>query len=158
MIFCFNLAWNSIGWWPWCSDQSCLLGESEIAGSNATLASVFQIKKYPPLTHKNSISWGASVTDSVLGLRPSEFRILYLEGSVIAFISQSSGGYPGLVWPICAQRWPFIQFHLKTVYLRFQRHKDFIRVNPYSAGIDFSRQNLTSVDVRFWRLKIILSL
>ena len=25
--------------------------------------------------------------------------------------------------------------------------------NPYSAGIDFSRQNLTSVDVRFWRLK-----
>ena len=26
-------------------------------------------------------------------------------------------------------------------------------INPYSAGIDFSRQNLTSVDVRFWRLK-----
>ena len=25
----------------------------------------------------------------------------------------------------------------------------------YSAGIDFSRQNLTSVDVRFWRLKSI---
>ena len=24
-----------------------------------------------------------------------------------------------------------------------------LRVNPYSAGIDFSRQNLTSVDVRF---------
>ena len=23
------------------------------------------------------------------------------------------------------------------------------RVNPYSAGMDFSRQNLTSVDVRF---------
>ena len=23
---------------------------------------------------------------------------------------------------------------------------------PYSAGIDLSRQNLTSVDVRFWRL------
>ena len=22
-------------------------------------------------------------------------------------------------------------------------------INPYSAGIDFSRQNLTSVDVRF---------
>ena len=28
-------------------------------------------------------------------------------------------------------------------------------VNPYSAGIDFGRQNLTSVDVRFWRLKSI---
>ena len=27
--------------------------------------------------------------------------------------------------------------------------------NPSSAGIDFSRQNLTSVDVRFWRLKSI---
>ena len=25
--------------------------------------------------------------------------------------------------------------------------------NPYSAGTDFSRQNLTSIDVRFWRLK-----
>ena len=25
--------------------------------------------------------------------------------------------------------------------------------NPYSSGIDFSRQDLTSVDVRFWRLK-----
>ena len=24
--------------------------------------------------------------------------------------------------------------------------------NPYSAGIDFKRQNLTFVDVRFWRL------
>ena len=26
-------------------------------------------------------------------------------------------------------------------------------INPDSAGIDFSRQNLTSVDVRSWRLK-----
>ena len=32
------------------------------------------------------------------------------------------------------------------------------RVNPHSAGIDFSRQNLTSVDVRFWRLKSIPAL
>ena len=30
--------------------------------------------------------------------------------------------------------------------------------SPYSAGIDFSRQNLTSVDVRFWRLKSISAL
>ena len=28
-----------------------------------------------------------------------------------------------------------------------------LTLNPYSAGIYFSRQNLTSVDVRFWRLK-----
>ena len=30
--------------------------------------------------------------------------------------------------------------------------------NTYSAGIDFRRQYLTSVDVRFWRLKSILAL
>ena len=30
--------------------------------------------------------------------------------------------------------------------------------NPYSAGIDFRRQNLTFVDVRFWRLKSIPAL
>ena len=30
--------------------------------------------------------------------------------------------------------------------------------NSYSAGIDFSRQNLTSADVRFWRLKLIPAL
>ena len=32
--------------------------------------------------------------------------------------------------------------------------------NPYTAGIDFSRQNLTSVhvDVRFWRLKSLPAL
>ena len=28
-------------------------------------------------------------------------------------------------------------------------------INPYSAGIDFSRQNQPSVDVWFWRLKSI---
>ena len=28
-------------------------------------------------------------------------------------------------------------------------------INPFSAGINFRRQNLTSVDVRFWRLKSI---
>ena len=31
-------------------------------------------------------------------------------------------------------------------------------LNPYSAGVDFSRQNLTSADVRFWRLKSIPAL
>ena len=29
------------------------------------------------------------------------------------------------------------------------------RFNPYSAGIEFSRQNPMSTDVRFWRLKSI---
>ena len=31
-------------------------------------------------------------------------------------------------------------------------------INPYSAGIDLSRQNLTSVDLRLWRLKSIPAL
>ena len=30
-----------------------------------------------------------------------------------------------------------------------------IIIKPHSAGIDFRRQNLTSVDGRFWRLKSI---
>ena len=28
-----------------------------------------------------------------------------------------------------------------------------LQFDPYSSGIDFSRQNMTSVDVRFWQLK-----
>ena len=45
---------------------------------------------------------------SVLGLRPPglEFRILWLEGSVISFISPPSGGSPGPAQPICAHMWP----------------------------------------------------
>ena len=31
-------------------------------------------------------------------------------------------------------------------------------LNPYSAGIDFRRQNPISTDVRFWRLKSIAAL
>ena len=31
-------------------------------------------------------------------------------------------------------------------------------MDPYSAGIVFSRQILTSVDVRFWRLNLIPAL
>ena len=34
----------------------------------------------------------------------------------------------------------------------------FRDINPYSAGIDFSRQNLMSEDVRFWQLKSIPAL
>ena len=57
-----------------------------------------------------------SVTESVLGLRPPgfEFRILCLKGSII---SPSSGGYPGPIRPVCAQKCPkarFIHFILFT--------------------------------------------
>ena len=30
--------------------------------------------------------------------------------------------------------------------------------NPFSAGTDFGRQNLTPIGVRFWRLKSIQAL
>ena len=50
-------------------------------------------------------------------------------------------------------------------YNRYTAHQytklfnlQFLQLNPYSAGIDFSRQNLTSVDDRFWRLKSIPAL
>ena len=46
-----------------------------------------------------------------------------------------------------------------VVWLRSQPLQHWIIIyNPYSAGIDFSRQNLTSVDVRFWQLKSITAL
>ena len=35
-------------------------------------------------------------------------------------------------------------------------HKNCQRFNPYSEEIDFSRQNFTPVDIRFWRLKVDL--
>ena len=36
--------------------------------------------------------------------------------------------------------------------------QSYLSFNSYSAGIALSRQNLTSVDVRFWRLKSIPAL
>ena len=49
---------------------------------------------------------------SVLGLTATrfEFPSMCLEGSVISFISPSSGGCPGPVQPICAQGWPRTPF------------------------------------------------
>ena len=46
----------------------------------------------------------------------------------------------------------------KFNFTDFNLRKITWRVNPYSAGIDSSSQNLTPVDVRFWRLKSIPSL
>ena len=68
------------------------------------------------LPHLVGRSAGWHFSSHLLGLRPPghEFRILCLEDSVISFISPSSGGSPGAVQPICAQRWPkarFISFH-----------------------------------------------
>ena len=108
-----------------------------------------------------------------------------------AIISPSSGGSPGPVQPIRAQRctysaWNPIHFisfervnisgvsdnhgtlkdYLSQVRLQWLRLPG-IRVskthvscplNPHSAKIDFSRQNLTPVDVRFWQLKSIFAL
>ena len=58
--------------------------------------------------------------DGVLGPRSPglEFRILCLEGSVISFISSSSGCSPGQVSHKCAQRWLYIN-HIH--FISFQR-------------------------------------
>ena len=74
----------------------------------------------------------------MLGLRPPglEFRILCLEDSVISIISSSSGGSPGPVYPICAQRWPkarFISFH-------FCLHSELALV-PISFQSDIKRSS-----------------
>ena len=46
--------------------------------------------------------------------------------------------------------------HLNTYGMGLRPLEIFLLL--YSAGIDFSRQNLTSTDVRFWRLKSIPAL
>ena len=50
----------------------------------------------------------------------------------------------GLMLGQCRRRWPNINPYNTELFL----------FNSYSAGIDFSRQNLTSVDVRFCRLSL----
>ena len=42
----------------------------------------------------------------------------------------------------------------QTVWIPYNTYHSY----SFSAGIDFSRQNLTSVDVRFWRLKSVPAL
>ena len=42
--------------------------------------------------------------------------------------------------------------------VRQRKNLSSFLINLYSAVIDFSRQNLTSVDVRVWRLKSIPAL
>ena len=42
-----------------------------------------------------------------------------------------------------------------VLYNHVKIHIELCLFNSYSAGIDFRRQNVTSVDVRFWRLKTI---
>ena len=69
----------------------------EIAGSNPTLAFKSQRNKMFLPRSLVKILWGASGTKSVFGLRPPglEFWIMWLEGSVISFISPYSRGSPG---------------------------------------------------------------
>ena len=54
---------------------------------------------------------------------------------------------------------PEFHHHLREFRAKLQEliveSKYKLRINPCSAGIDFSHQNLTSVDGRFWRLKSI---
>ena len=45
-----------------------------------------------------------------------------------------------------------------TIFLSSTVYGHYKYVYSYSAGLDFTRQNLTSEDVRFWRLKSIPAL
>ena len=49
------------------------------------------------------------------------------------------------------RRWPYIKPALDPRFVYNEQP-------AYIAGIDFGRQNLKSVDVRFWRLKSIPAL
>ena len=53
-----------------------------------------------------------------------------------------------------------VDWHINTRILSIRCASTIVPhfLNLYSAGIDFSRQNLTSVDVRFGRLKSITAL
>ena len=55
----------------------------------------------------------------------------------------------------------YVEFNLKYMMISHIQHSflhHIVMFNPHSAGIEFSRQNLTSTDVRFWRLKSIPAL
>ena len=60
---------------------------------------------------------------------------------------------------VIAQRgWHLIAYSTHSIHYR-DTAAEFTQlrgnINPFSAGTVFSRQNLTSVDVRFWRLKTV---
>ena len=46
-------------------------------------------------------------------------------------------------------------YHILWHYFHWNMLHASLVVNPFSAGTVFMRQNLTSVDVRFWRIKTI---
>ena len=61
---------------------------------------------------------------------------------------------PQIHFPMLAQCWASVEDGGPTlnhhwVYCFVQFFNDNQAFNPYSAGTDFSRQNLTSIDVRF---------
>ena len=56
----------------------------------------------------------------------------------------------GLLYLINNKHEQFSAQHLMIQYDIIERV-----FNPFSAGSDFRRQNLTSIDVRLWRLKSI---
>ena len=68
-------------------------------------------------------------------------------------LSSFSGAFIKVIQPTC----PKIRGDKKPRKLRLSNHakSEFEKVNPFSAGIIFIRQNLAFVDVRFWRIKMI---
>ena len=69
--------------------------------------------------------------------------------------------------PLSKPRYYTVELNVMTAFLHTKKYKiSLVKINfltnlvfnPYSAGIDGKRQNLTSVDVRFSRLKSIPAL
>ena len=89
----------------------------------------------------------------MLGLRPPglEFRILCLEGSVISIISPSSGGSPGPVWPICAQRWPKARFISFSFYFKFKPLPD---ISNLRFIVEVGLQNISLNDIQQTNIKL----
>ena len=62
------------------------------------------------------------------------------------------------MWNFLIKFFTHVKLCLATAIHSFKSVKYWYLFNPYSAGIDFSRQDLTSADVRLWRLKSIPAL
>ena len=98
----FFLAKISVFYWLSILCPCIIIGKSEIPGSNPALAfksqrnKTFLPRSLVKIQYCGEHPWPRV---SVLGLRSQglEFWILFLEDSVISFISPSSGGYPGPV-------------------------------------------------------------
>ena len=99
-----------------------------------------------PGTEPRTLAWKAAVLTTTLEPPPYRYRYRYSRHKTL-----------NECWLTLDQRrrrWTSFKPTLiqRLVFL------GMVYITLFSAGIDFRRQNLTSVDVRFWRLKSITAL